>query len=38
MIPGDIVQTFGDPVRLKTPMGQARLIKKLGDINKNIEN
>lgn len=33
--PGDIVQTFGNPVTSQTPLGQVRLIKKLsyeGDI------
>ena len=28
---GDIVMAFGDPIRLRIPLGQVRLIKKLGD-------
>lgn len=27
MKPGDIVQTFGNPLKLEHPIGQARLIK-----------
>ena len=38
MIPGDIVQTFGNPVKCETPIGQARLIKKIGDVSKILEN
>jgi hypothetical protein len=28
MNPGDIIQTFGNPVKLEYPIGQAKLIEK----------
>lgn len=31
MKPGDIIQTFGDPITLRFPMGQAKLIRRLSD-------
>ena len=31
MKPGDIIQTFGNPIKLEHPIGQAKLIKKLSD-------
>ena len=31
MKPGDIIQTFGNPIKLEHPIGQARLIKRLSD-------
>ena len=38
MKPGDIVQTFGNPVKCEHPIGQAKLIKKLSDHNNLLEN
>jgi len=34
---GDIVMTFGNPVKCEIPLGQAKLIKKLGEINGKLE-
>lgn len=36
--PGDIVQTFGNPVDSKCPTGQAKLIEKLNEHGKSLEN
>ena len=30
---GDIVMVFGDPINLKYPIGQAKLIRKISDCN-----
>jgi hypothetical protein len=35
---GQVVATYGDPVHQKTSLGVARLIKKLGDQGKVLEN
>ena len=38
MKPGDIVQTFGNPVKCETPIGMARLIRKLNEQGTLLEN
>jgi len=36
--PGDIVMTFGNPIKCTYPIGQAKLIKKIGDHQHMLEN
>ncbi len=31
MKPGDIIQAFGNPIKLEYPLGQVRLLKKISD-------
>ena len=38
MLPGQIVATYGDPINKKTSLGIARLIKKLNNHGKVLEN
>jgi hypothetical protein len=35
---GDVRMIFGNPMDIKCPLGQAKLIKKLGDYGKVFEN
>jgi len=33
MKPGDIVQTFGNPLKCEFPIGQARLVKRIDEVD-----
>jgi hypothetical protein len=34
---GDIIMIFGNPIKMEYPIGQAKLIEKVSDINEKIE-